>query len=478
MLNFQIMTQTGEQRQVDQETIEAFAAKLRGKLLQPGDDGYDEARTIWNGMIDKRPSLIARCTGVADVTQAVNFARENKLLVSVRGGGHNVAGSAVCEGGLMIDLSLMKGIHVDPEARTARAQPGVNWGDLDRETQLFGLATPGGLISMTGIAGFTLGGGFGWLSRQYGFACDNLLSADVVTADGRFVRASTTENKDLFWGIRGGGGNFGIVTSFEYQLFPVGPTVLGGVFLYPLDRASEVMPFYRDFAAQAPDELGSQVFLRLAPPLPFVSEAFHGKPIVGIAFCYAGSLAEGERVIQPIKDLGQSVGTLCQTFPYAIFQSMFDAGQPDGHLYYWKSEYLPGLSDEVIETGIDYAARITSPLSAIMMFHLSGAAGRVDKQALAAGHRDAAFVLNINTCWAEPQATDKHIQWTRDLWTAMQPYSIGGGYVNFFSADEGEDRVKAAYSPEKYERLVALKNKYDPSNFFRLNQNIKPTIRI
>jgi FAD/FMN-containing dehydrogenase len=474
MLNLQTMTQTGEQRQLDQETIDTLAAKLRGQLLHPGADGYDEARTLWNGMIDKRPALIARFTGVADVTQAVNFARENRLLVSVRGGGHNVAGSAVCEGGLMIDLSPMKGIHVDPPARTARAQPGVNWGELDRETQLFGLATPGGLISMTGIAGFTLGGGFGWLSRKYGFACDNLLSADVVTAEGQFVRASATENEDLFWGIRGGGGNFGIVTSFEYQLYPVGPTVLGGLFLYPLERAEEVMRFYRAYTDRAPAELGSQVFLRLAPPLPFVSETFHGKPVVGIAFCYAGPVAEGEQVIQPIMDLGESVGTLCQTFPYVTLQSMFDAGQPNGHHYYWKSEYLPGLSDEAIETGIDYAARITSPLSAVMMFHLSGAAKRVDKQALAAGHREAAFVLNINTCWTEPQETDRHIRWTRDFWTAIQPYSTGGGYVNFFSADEGEDRVKAAYSSEKYERLVALKNKYDPDNFFRLNQNIKP----
>jgi FAD/FMN-containing dehydrogenase len=455
--------------------IQEFKARLRGELLRPGNAGYDPARAIWNGMIDRKPTLIARCTGAADVIEAVNFARDNQVLLAVRGGGHNIAGHALCDGGLVIDLSAMRGIHVDPKTRTARAQPGINWGDLDRETQVFGLATPGGVVSTTGVAGFTLGGGFGWLSRKHGLTVDSLRSVDIVTADGRSLTASETENPDLFWGVRGGGGNFGVATSFEFQLHPVGPTVMAGMLLYPMEQARDVLRFYREYTATAPDELGSTALLRVAPPAPFLPEHIHGKPVVGIVASYAGPVEEGERVLRPLKEFGTPVVDLIAPKPYVKHQAMLDAASPPRRHYYWKSDYLPGLSDTVIETAISYASRLSSPLTAVLLFQLGGAISRVDERSAAAGNRDAAFVYNIQSSWLEPRESDRHIRWTREFWAAMRPFSTGGVYMNFLTAEEGEERIRAAYGAN-YDQLVALKNRYDPTNLFRVNQNINPTV--
>jgi FAD/FMN-containing dehydrogenase len=455
--------------------ITELANRLRGELLRPGQAGYDGARRVWNGQIDRRPALIVRCSGVADVIQAVNFARTNGLRLAVRGGGHNVAGLAVCDDGLMVDLSQMKGIHVDPAARMVWAQPGVTWGALDRETQVFGFATPGGFVSTTGIAGLTLGGGFGWLSRKYGYTCDNLLSVDLVTADGRFLAANADEHEELFWAIRGGGGNFGVATSFRYRLHPVGPTVLAGMVLHPMEKAAEVLRFYNSFSAAAPEALGTMAFLRHAPPAPFLPPEFHGKPVVGIVVCYAGDVAEGDRLVRPMKELGAPIIDLIGPKPYTIHQAMFDSGVPAGNHYYWKSEYLPTVTDEAIDTVIAFSRQITSPNTLIVLFQLGGAISRLPVTATAATHRNAAFVLNIATNWTDIENSDRHMEWTRAFWSAMRPFSTGGVYVNFLSQDEGEDRVRAAYG-SNYERLVEVKSRYDPTNLFRMNQNIKPKV--
>jgi FAD/FMN-containing dehydrogenase len=475
MSDIRIVTSTGENTILESATVEDFKSSLRGQLLLAGDEGYDDARAVWNGMIDKRPALIARCSGVADVIQAVNFGRGHNLLVSVRGGGHNVAGKAIADGGLMIDLSLMKGIHADPSARTVRAQPGATWGDLDWEAQPFGLATPGGIVSTTGIAGLTLGGGIGWLQRRYSLTCDNVLSVDIVTADGRLLRASEEENTDLFWAVRGGGGNFGIVTSFEYHLHPVGPIVVAGLILHPFEKAAEFLRFYREYAASAPDELTVIPLLRLAPPFPFLPKEVHGAPVVGAALLYAGPVDEGQRLVKPLKEFGSPLADLIGPKPYIAHQTMFDAGAPQGNLYYEKSEYLRGLGDDAIDAIAMHGARITSPHSLAAFFHLGGAISRVGKGDTAFSHRDAAFGFVIQAEWVDPEESDRHIQWTREFWKAMQPFSTGGVYVNFLSEDEGEDRVRAAYGAATYERLVAVKNKYDPTNFFQMNQNIRPT---
>jgi FAD/FMN-containing dehydrogenase len=453
---------------------ERLRNSVHGPVIGPADEGYDEARSIWNGAIDRRPACIARCTGVADVAAAVRFARERDLLVAVRSGGHGVGGHALCDGGLVIDLSPMKGIHVDPQARTARAEAGVLWGELDRETQLFGLATVGGIVSHTGVSGLTLGGGIGWLMRKYGATVDNLLSVDLVTADGELVTASENENPDLFWGVRGGGGNFGIVTSFVYRLHPVGPIVLAGPIFHPLEDATDVLRFYRELAAAAPDELTTIVELELAPPLPFLPEDVHGQPIVMVGACYAGAPEDGAEVVGSLKEFGSPIVDRLEPKPYLALNSMFDPLVPHGWHRYWKSVELPPLTDSAIDTLIDHTSRITSPRSYTIILQLGGALGRVPEDATAFSQRDAAHNVVINAVWTEDDPEgDRHTAWARDFFDALQPHARDRVYVNFLG-DEGPDRVRQAYGTEKYDRLVELKRAYDPTNFFRLNQNIAP----
>jgi FAD/FMN-containing dehydrogenase len=458
---------------LDDAAVAGLARHFRGELIRPGDAPYDPARRVWNGAIDRYPALIARCSGAADVLAAVRFARERELVVAVRGGGHNVAGTAVCDDGVVIDLSPMKGMWVDPGARTARAQSGLLWGEFDHETQRFGLATPGGIVTHTGIAGLTLGGGLGWLMRRYGLTCDNLLAADVVTADGELMRASAEENADLFWGLRGGGGNFGIVTSFDYRLHPVGPTVLAGVILHPAARAREVLDFYRHYIASAPDELMTIVVLRMAPPAPFLPVEIHGQPVVIIAVCHAGRVEDGERAIAPLRRFGEPLVDLIQPTSYTSHQAMLDASVPHGLGYYWKSEYLPAFSDALITTLTEHAWRVATPSSYTALFHLGGAVGREDPDGSAFEDRRATHAMTIDGVWSEPAASGACIAWARDFWEAVRPHSTGRVYVNFLG-EEGQDRVRTAYGEVKYERLRALKRKYDPTNFFRRNQNVVP----
>lgn len=453
---------------------ERLRGSVHGPVIGPDDVDYDAARRIWNGAIDRRPACIACCTGVADVVAAVRFARERDLQIAVRSGGHGVGGHAVCDGGLVIDLSPMKGIRVDPVARTARSEAGVLWGELDRETQLFGLATVGGIVTHTGIAGLTLGGGIGWLMRKYGATVDNLVSADVVTAEGKLVSASEEENPDLFWGIRGGGGNFGIVTSFEYRLHAVGPIVLAGPVFYRLEDAPEVLRFYREFIAAAPDELTTIFELSVAPPLPFLPEEVHGKPIVMVGACYTGSLDHGAEIVRPLKQFGRPIVDLLEPKPYTALQSMFDPFVPHGWHRYWKSVELPPLTDDAITTLVEHSSAPTSPKSYTIVFQLGGALARVGEDETAFSQRDAAHNVNINAVWTEegPDA-ERHIAWARDFFDAMQPHAGGRVYLNFLG-EEGGSRVRQAYGARNYERLVELKRAYDPTNVFRLNQNIEP----
>jgi FAD/FMN-containing dehydrogenase len=452
----------------------ALAGSFAGELLAPGDDGYDDARQVWNGAIDRRPALIARCSGVADVVAALRHAREHDLLVAVRGGGHGVAGQAVCDDGIVIDLSPLRGIEVDPAGRTARAQAGVLWGELDGATQAHGLATVGGIVTHTGIAGLTLGGGIGWLMRRHGATVDNLLSAELVTADGAVVRADAQEQPDLFWGLRGGGGNFGIVTSFEYRLHEVGPMVLSGPLFYALEDGPEVLRFYRELIAEAPDELTTILNLRRAPALPFVPAELHGRPVVMAIVCYAGAVARGEQVLAPLRAFGRPLLDAIAPRPYVELQELFNPGVPHGWHYYWKSWELPPLSDGAIDTLVEHAARITSPRSYVIVFQLGGAIARVGEHETAYGQRGAAHNVNINAAWLpEDPAGEEHVRWARECYAALEPFGTGRAYVNFL-ADEGQQRVRAAYGEERYARLVALKRAHDPDNVFRLNQNIDP----
>lgn len=458
------------------ETIDLARLRdsIRGPVVAPDDAGYDAARAIWNGAIDRRPACIARCTGVADVVAAIRFAQEHDLVVAVRSGGHGVGGHALCDGGLVIDLSPMKGIRVDPAARTARAEAGVLWGELDRETQLHGLATVGGIVTHTGIAGLTLGGGIGWLTRRHGATVDNLLSVDLVTAEGELLAASGAENPDLFWGIRGGGGNFGVVTSFEYRLHPVGPVVLAGPVFHHLEDAREVLAFYREFIVTAPDELMTIFELSVAPPVPFLPEEVHGKPIVMVGACYAGAPEDGNEVVRPLKEFGNPIVDLLEPKLYTALQSMFDPGVPHGWHRYWKSVELPPLTDDAIDALVEHASVQTSPKSYCIVFHLGGALARATGGGTAFSQRDAAHNVVINAVWTDDDPEgDRHVAWARDFFSAMQPHAGGRVYVNFLG-DEGAERVRQAYGDKQYERLVELKRAYDPTNFFRLNQNIEP----
>ncbi len=470
MADQQVVTTRGtilKEAVLKESTIQDFNARLRGTLLRPGEAGYDDARKIWNGMIDRKPTLIARCAGVADVIHAVHFARTHNLLVSVRGGGHNVPGNAVCEGGIMIDLSRMKSVRVEPLRCTARAEGGVTWGEFDHETQAFGLATTGGTDSTTGIAGLTLGGGLGWLAGKYGLACDNLLCVDIVTADGRFLVASATENADLFWGLRGGGGNFGVVTSFEYRLHPVGP-VLAGPVMYPFERARDVLRFYRDFSSTIPDEMNTVCLLTSLPD---------GVPVVVIAVCYNGTIDAGEKALKPLRAFGRPLADHLRPMPYTEIQSLVGSMAPPGRQNYWKSSFMKTISDEAVDTLVASCATVPSPLSQVVFQQLGNAANRVRNNDTAFSHRDARYELLMLSMWLDPAEYEVNVEWTRRVAEAMEPLTTGRAYVNQMGieAEEGADRIKAAYG-SNYDRLVALKNKYDPTNLFRLNPNIKPTV--
>lgn len=445
--------------------VEAFKTRFRGPLLGPNDDGYERTRRVWNGMIDRRPALIARCAGAADVRAAVSFARERELPVSVRGGGHSVAGKAVCDGGVMIDLSLMKSIRVDATARTARVEPGVVWGEFDRETQAFGLATPGGLVSTTGIAGLALGGGQSLLTGMYGLTLDNLISADVVIADGNLLRASAAENADLFWALRGAGANFGVVTSFEFRLHPV-DAVLGGMVIHPLDRAGDVLRFYREFTATEPDALTSYAALLTTP---------EGHPVVAIVTCYVGDPSDGERVVAPIRRFGTPIADLIGPTTYVAMQSLLGPAYPAGRLNYWKSSMTNEIPDELIDTLSDHVKRVPSPFTSTVLAECHGAYSRVGKSDTAYWPRDQRYDLVIISSWENPSETDRNIAWTRSFFDAIDPYLSRSVYVNDLGDDEGHDRIRAAYGGN-YDRLLTLKRKYDPANLFRMNQNIDPAV--
>ena len=464
MADLQVTTISGADTVLKEATVAAFKQSLRGPLITPSDDSYEEARQVWNANIDRRPGLIARPAGVADVINAVNFARDHNLLVAVRGGAHNIAGTSVCDGGLVIDLSLMKGIWVDPVRRTVRAEGGVKWGEFDRETQAFGLATTGGTIADTGIAGLTLGGGHGWLGYKYGLASDNLTSVDIVIADGKFRVASDTEHPDLFWGVRGGGGNFGVVTSFEYRLHPVGP-VLAGMVVHPFAKAKEVLQFYRDFSSATHEALTTYAVPMTSPD---------GTKVVAIAVCYSGPLAEGERLIAPVRQFGPPLEDQIRPMAYTELQTMLDADYPAGRQYYFKAHFLWEISDDAIDILIDHFASVPSPLS-MLFFQQTG--GAVQRGNTAYAHRDALYNLLLLAQWLDPGESERHVHWVRELWQVLQPYTTGGVYVNDIGreADEGADQVRAAYGAN-YQRLAELKQKYDPTNLFRHNQNIKSAV--
>ena len=473
------MTQVGlktldqNQHAIPADALDGLRAGLRGALCLPGEPGYDDARTIWNAMIDRRPAAIVRAAGAADVIRAVGFAREHRLVLAVRGGGHNIAGNAVCENGLMLDLSPMKSVRVNPAARTARVEPGVTLNEFDREAQAFGLATPLGINSTTGVAGITLGGGFGWISRKYGLSVDNLLSVDVVTADGTYLQASDTQNADLFWAVRGGGGNFAVATSFEFRLHPVGPEVLSGLIVHPFAQARELLEGYRRFVASAPDEVTAWVVLRKAPPLPFLPAEVHGKEILVFAVCAVGDMQKAEKAVAPLRALGKPIADVIGPHPFAGWQTAFDPLLTPGARNYWKSHDFKKLDDGFIRVLVDAVSRLPSPECEIFIGHLGGAINRIPASATAYPHRDVEFVMNVHTRWREAAEDQACIGWARQLFDAAAPFATGGVYVNFMPEDETQRVQTGAYGPN-YARLAKLKAKYDPGNLFRMNQNIKP----
>ncbi len=458
---------------ITESALSTFRSSLRGQLILPGQPGYDEARKIHNAMIDRRPTLIARCAGVADVIAAVKFARSHDVLVSVRGAGHNVAGTSLCDGGMVIDLGGMKGIRVHPGTHTARVEPGVTWAEFNHELQAFGLAATGGYVGTTGVAGLTVGGGLGWMVRKHGLALDNLLSADVITADGELLTASSTENADLFWGIRGAGGNFGIVTSFEFQVYPAG-TVLAGLVLHPASKGRELLRYWRKFGPAAPEEMTDGALLFTAAPEVTVPETLRQGAILGLGGVYVGDLDTGEKIVRPLREFDAPAADIFQRMPYSAAQTMADFLWPRGTYNYWKSNFLKSLSDAAIDTILEYYSKAPSTLTVVVLEHNGhGAMERVPEDVTAFGHRNWPFNIVVTTMWTDAADSDANIRWTREFWDAMRPFLADALYVNYLS-DTGEDLVRAAYG-RKYERLVALKNKYDPTNFFRMNQNIRPT---
>jgi FAD/FMN-containing dehydrogenase len=453
------------------EKIETLKNKVKGQIVLPDDSNYNEVREIWNAMIDRRPAVIVQCAEADDVLHAISYARKNGLEISIRGGGHNIAGSALCDNGVLIDFSNMTTVRVDAQKRRAYVEPGATLGDFDKAVQAHGLATPVGINSTTGIAGLTLGGGFGWLTRKYGMTIDNLVSAEMVTADGRKIRVSKDENTDLFWAIRGGGGNFGVVTQFEFALYPVGPEILAGLLVFPIDQAKQVLEKYRNFVKTAPEELNIWVVLRKAPPLPFLPEDVHGKEVVVLAIFYAGNIAEGEKLIDPLRRFGAAYGEHIGAQPYAQWQQAFDPLLTPGARNYWKSHNFTELSDGALNSIIEYAGKLPSPQCEIFIGLISGAANRVPSDAMAYGHRDAKLVLNVHGRWEEAAQDKTCITWARAFFEASKPYASSGAYVNFMTGDEG-DRVAAAYGVN-YARLKQIKKKFDPENIFHNNQNIK-----
>jgi FAD/FMN-containing dehydrogenase len=454
--------------------ITALRSRLRGPLLLPGDPGYDDARSLWNAMIDRRPALVIRCLGVGDVVAAVEFVREHGLALTIKGGGHNISGLAVADGAVMLDMSLMRGVRVDPTARLAWAQAGCLLGDVDRETQLHGLAAPLGFVSTTGIAGLTLGGGFGYLTRRFGWTCDSVVAFDVVTADARIVRASETEHPDLFWALRGGGGNFGVVTGFTYRLAPVGPEILGGAIAWRAEEAPRILEAFRTLGEESPLELSVAAGLRKAPPVPWLPEAVHGQDIVACFICYTGPVAEGERLLAPLRRLGRPVADIIQRRPYLAQQCLLDATQPKGRRYYWKSEFLPGHEGELLDRARAHAARMVSPHSLVIFFPLDGTIDRLPVDHSPFGNRDARSVFNVAASWERTADDAANIAWAREAWDDLRRFSTGGTYVNFLTEEEGSDRIRAAYG-QNYERLAAVKAQWDPTNLFRENKNIPPS---
>lgn len=469
MADGQVLT---TQNPVDETDLAEFRVRMRGEVLRPGDAGYDEARRIWNGMFDKKPAVIARCTGAADVIAAVKFARDHGLEIAVRSGGHSMSGQSVCDEGMMIDLSRINGVRVDVARRTVRAGGGCLWRDVDHETAALGLVSVGGTVSHTGVGGLSLGGGFGWLGRKYGFVVDNLVSVDIVTADGRLLTASAEENPDLFWAVRGGGGNFGVVTSFEYRVHAVGPIVVGGMVLFPAERATEVLRVFRDIMAEAPDELTLAAVYMSAPPAPFVPPEMVGAPMLGIAGCYAGPIEDGMRAMEPIRALNPVIDLL-GPMPYEVLQTIIDETAPHFIQYYNKGHYFRELSDELIDVFVAQAAGKTSPMSQLILWPFGGACARSIGGPTAMGFRDTAYIFVMISAWLDPAESERHIHWTREMWTALQPFATGGMYVNDLN-DEGAKGVVTAYEPETYRRLAEVKAKYDPENIFHLNQNIQP----
>lgn len=463
------------QQTTDDALIHQFEAGFHGNVIRPDDADYDDVRAIWNGMIDRHPALIARCSGIADVISAVNFARKTDLLVAVRGGGHNVAGSAVCDDGLVIDLSGMTGVQVDPDSRTAWVQAGATWADLDHETQAFGLATPGGVVSETGIAGLTLGGGIGHLRCKYGLSCDNLRLVELVTADGEYLTASTEENEDLFWGLRGGGGNFGVVTAFEFDLHPVGPEVATCFVFYPGDQLTDCLRSYREYVSSAPADVSTLAFVGVLPDEELFPPDVVDDRKIGIMGCYAGDDEDGEQALAPLRELADPIADFSTTMLYTDFQQLLDEDYPDGMRYYWKSLYLDGLTEAVIDR-IDYwADAAPSPLSTVDVWQLGGAITEVDIEESAFAGRHAPYLLGVEANWVHPEHDDDNVAWARDCLADMRQFSDGSVYLNFPGFhEEGEDMIQTTFGPA-YEQLVGLKDEYDPTNLFRLNQNITPS---
>jgi FAD/FMN-containing dehydrogenase len=445
---------------------------IKGRVLTSDDIDYEEVRQIWNAMIDRRPAMIVQCADAEDVPAAIAFARRNKLEISIRGAGHNIAGNALCNDGMVIDFSSMKKVRVDTETRRAYVEPGATLANLDEATQAHGLATPVGINSTTGIAGLTLGGGFGWLTRKYGMTIDNLVGVDMVTAEGRKIRASETDNADLFWAIRGGGGNFGVVTQFEFQLFPVGPEIFAGLMVFPFSQAKEILHKYRQFVSLAPEELNVWVVLRKAPPLPFLPENVHGKEVVVLPIFYSGAVADAEKLIAPLRAFGTAHGEHLGAQPYTSWQKAFDPLLTPGARNYWKSHNFTQLADGALDSIVEYAGKLPSPQCEIFIGMIAGAPNRIAPDAMAYGHRDAKFVLNVHGRWDEAKDDQKCMSWAREFFKASSPYASAGAYVNFMTAEEG-DRIVAAYG-SNYDRLVQIKKRYDPDNIFHLNQNIKP----